>query len=102
MITYRGVLVNVLSFWYPSLEGKEVNVQALGTRLQQTRKRKVLSQEELAAAAGVPVVTISRIENGHAANPRPSTVRKLAAALGVEPGWLLFGDEVSDTGKAAA
>lgn len=65
----------------------------LGARLSQARKRKVLSQEELAEAAGVPVVTISRIENGHTGEPRPSTVRKLATALEVDPTWLIFGEE---------
>ncbi len=32
-------------------------------------------------------------------NPRPDTVRRLAGALGVDPAWLLFGDE---NPKAAA
>ena len=67
-------------------------MQTVATRLKGARLRRVLSQEDLAAAAGVPVVTISRIENGHA-QPRPSTVRKLAGALNVEPGWLLFGED---------
>ncbi len=66
-------------------------METVATRLKGARLRRVLSQEDLAAAAGVPVVTISRIENGHA-QPRPSTVRKLAGALNVEPGWLLFGE----------
>ena len=61
----------------------------------------VWSQEELATAAGVPVVTISRIETGWTEAPRPSTVRKLARALGVDPAWLLFGGE-SQEEKAAA
>ena len=67
-------------------------METVATRLKGARLRRVLSQEDLAAAAGVPVVTISRIENGHA-QPRPSTVRKLAGALNVEPGWLLFGED---------
>ncbi len=76
-------------------------MQTMGQRLAQARKRQVLSQEELATAAGVPVVTISRIETGHTEAPRPSTVRKLAGALGVGPAWLLFGEE-SQAGKLAA
>lgn len=74
----------------------------LGARLEQARKRKVWTQEELAAAAGVPVVTISRIENGHTEEPRPSTTRKLAVALGVDPAWLLFGEEAQPQLKTAA
>jgi len=61
-----------------------------------------MTQEELAAAAGVPVVTISRIENGHTGEPRPSTVRKLAKALGVDPTWLIFGAEDDQAEKRAA
>ncbi len=76
-------------------------MQTMGERLAQTRKRRVLSQEELATAAGVPVVTISRIETGYTEAPRPSTIRKLASALGVDPAWLLFGGE-SQSGKLAA
>lgn len=64
----------------------------LGARLKEARLRRVLTQSDLAAASGVPVVTISRIENGHVAeSPRQSTVRKLAGALDIEPEWLLFG-----------
>ncbi len=73
----------------------------MGQRLTQARKRKVWSQEELAVAAGVPVVTISRIENGHTTEPRPSTLRKLANALSVEPAWLVFGED-EDEGKLIA
>ncbi len=68
-------------------------MQTMGQRLEQARRQKVWTQEELATAAGVPVVTISRIENGHTEAPRPSTIRKLASALGVAPAWLLFGEE---------
>jgi transcriptional regulator with XRE-family HTH domain len=93
MITYCGVIVNHLSLLYAICVVKEAYVQTMGDRLEQARKRRVMSQEELATAAGVPVVTISRIENGHTEAPRPSTTRKLAAALGVEPAWLVFGEE---------
>ena len=93
MISDRVVLVKCLSLVYAHCKGKEVYVQTMGQRLAQARKRQVLSQEELATAAGVPVVTISRIENGHTEAPRPVTIRKLAAALDVAPAWLLFGDE---------
>lgn len=56
----------------------------MGVRLRQVRERLFVTQAELAERAGVTEATISRIENGlHA--PRFSTVRRLAAALGVEP-----------------
>jgi transcriptional regulator with XRE-family HTH domain len=58
------------------------------TRLRAIRERKALSQRELAAKAGVSPVTVARIETGQD-EPYPSTVRKLAAALGVEPAELM-------------
>ncbi len=75
---------------------------SLSERLKKVRERRVLTQEELAAAAGVPVVTISRIENGHTEEPRPSTVRKLAKPLGVDPTWLIFGEDDGQMEKWAA
>lgn len=65
-------------------------MDTVGNRLRHARERKVLTQAELATASGVGWLTILRIEHGQQ-QPRPSTIRKLAAALGVEPTWLLFG-----------
>jgi len=58
------------------------------TRLRQLRERRALTQEELAAKAGITRTALSRLESG-GADPRPSTVRKLAGALGVEPDALM-------------
>lgn len=58
------------------------------TRLRLVRERQALSQKELAAKAGVSPVTISRVENG-VDDPQPSTIRKLAKALGVKPADLM-------------
>jgi transcriptional regulator with XRE-family HTH domain len=57
------------------------------TRLKAIRERKALTQEELAAKAGINRVTLARIETG--AEPFPATIRKLAAALGVQPADLM-------------
>lgn len=53
-------------------------------RLKAVRLAKMLSQEELAEKAGVSRVAITRLETGMV-DARFKTVRKLAAALGVEP-----------------
>ncbi len=53
-------------------------------RLRVWRERKALSQRDLAQLAGVSQFSISKIETGNQ-NPRPSTLRKLAAALGLTP-----------------
>jgi transcriptional regulator with XRE-family HTH domain len=74
-------------------------MDTLGQRMKHERQRRVMTQGELAQAAGVALVTVNRLENDAIENPRPATVRKLAGALGVEPAWLLFGEE---EGKIAA
>lgn len=55
-------------------------------RLRQRRLRVSLSQRELAKASGVAASTIARIESG--AQAHPSTVRRLASALGCAPSGL--------------
>ena len=53
-------------------------------KLKRLREERVFSQRELARLAGLTHQTVWRIENGYP-KARPSTIRKLAAALGVEP-----------------
>lgn len=62
---------------------------SLPENLARFRKVRDLSQDELSAAAGVGVDTIARIERAERKTTRPSTLNKLAAALGVTPGVLL-------------
>lgn len=53
-------------------------------RLKEWRLRRAMAQRDLSAASGVGSATIARLERGqHLA--RPSTVRRLAEALGVRP-----------------
>ena len=71
--------------------------------LRETRLRRALTQAELAEKAGTTEATVNRLENGLQA-PRVSTLRKVAAALGVEPAdlidWEATGEEAR--GKLAA
>ena len=57
-------------------------------RLKEVRNSKFLSQEDLAEQSGVAASTIVRIEQGVVV-PNPSTLRKLATALGVDPSELV-------------
>ncbi len=68
-------------------------------RLRAVRERRALSQRELAELAGVSRVTVIRIESG-LDDPYPSTVRKLANALGVEPSDLMAAERHSRGSKA--
>lgn len=86
--------------WNLSLGGATDDMAGIGERLEETRKRRLLTQAELAHKAGVALITVTRLENSkNYVNPRADTVRRLANALDVDPAWLLFGDEDS---KAAA
>jgi len=67
----------------------------MALRLREIRQRKALSQQDLAERAGVGEATICRIEQGRV-RPRPSTLRKLAAALGIAP------EELTEDNKMAA
>ena len=64
----------------------EVDVE----QLKALRRKHVLTVRELADKAGVSKTTISNIENGQG-EAYPSTIRKLARALEVEPGELVRG-----------
>jgi transcriptional regulator with XRE-family HTH domain len=66
-------------------------VVKIGARLRELREERFLSHRELAQKAGVSPTTVLRIENDEGDTQR-RTVRKLAAALGVEPRELVSGD----------
>jgi transcriptional regulator with XRE-family HTH domain len=59
-------------------------------RLRELRLRKAFTQVDLAERSQVARTTIIRLEQGNP-NVNPSTLRKLARALGVKPAEL-FGD----------
>ncbi|WFB09838.1 helix-turn-helix domain-containing protein [Streptomyces sp. LX-29] len=52
-----------------------------GARLRDIRKRRGLSQRELAAAAGLSLSTIRTLEQGEHASPRMETAHRLAVVL---------------------
>ncbi len=62
------------------LLGMEIDVH----KLRELREDRALSMRELAGLAGMQHNTIYRIEAGQK-SVQPRTLRKLAAALGVEP-----------------
>jgi transcriptional regulator with XRE-family HTH domain len=63
--------------------------------LRSFRRRAIMSQEELAERSGVARDTISKLESGRR-KAYPTTIRKLAAGLDVEPQLLLGGVEYLD------
>jgi transcriptional regulator with XRE-family HTH domain len=59
-----------------------------GDKIKHLRDARALTQEELANKAGITVTALSRIERNQA-EPRATTRRKLAQALGVDPAELV-------------
>ncbi len=61
----------------------------LGQRIQEIRKRRGLTQRELAALAGVSVSLVRKLEQGEREDTRVETLRKLAEALHVPTSELI-------------
>ena len=71
-----------------------------GEKLRSLRLERFWPQQELADRAGMTEATVKRLAKGlHSA--RISTIRKLAAALSVEPAVLLADTDDGPMGKAA-
>ncbi|MDJ1133461.1 helix-turn-helix domain-containing protein [Streptomyces iconiensis] len=64
----------------------------IGSRLRELRKRRGMSQRELAKAAGVSLSTVRRLEQGDPGGTRMETARALASALRVATTSLLHRD----------
>ena len=62
--------------------------------LERHRRNRGLSQRALAEQSGVSPATIYELETGRRPDPRPSTLAKIADALGVEVQDLLSDEEV--------
>src|SRR5215204_6452688 len=81
LVIYCDCLYNLrMRYGVCTTPNMEVNVE----RLRTLRVEHVLTLRELAEEAGVSKDTIWRLENGHS-EAHPSTIRKLARALGVQP-----------------
>ena len=60
----------------------------VGDKIKHLRDARALTQGELAKKVGITVTALSRIERNQA-EPRATTRRKLAQALGVDPAELV-------------
>jgi predicted transcriptional regulator len=69
-----------------------LRMRFLGEEMKRLRNERFLSQRDLARKAGVSPTTIMHLETGESVDPRLSTVRKVAEALGVDPNSLVDRD----------
>lgn len=87
-----------------------VTTTSLGQRITKARKRRRMSQDQLATASGVYIGTIRKLEQGQRASARLDTVSALASALdvpmadllGVHPGLAAGGQEADVASVRAA
>ena len=69
--------------------------QQFGDRLRMLRRRRGMTQGDLARALGCTVQTVVRYEGLRIEEVRPAKLKAIAGALGVEP-WELTGEEPVD------
>lgn len=77
-------------------EGMSANV---GDRLREVRKRRGLTQRELAARAGVSLSLVRKLEQGERTDTRLETMRRFAVALAVPTTRLLARPSSGDDGE---
>ena len=65
---------------------------ALGTRIRERRRALGLSLVRLAAMTDLSHPFLSQVERGHA-RPSVTSLQRIAAALGVDAGWLFTVDD---------
>src|SRR5262245_31030567 len=72
-----------------------LDAKTLGEAIADVRKRRGLTQREVAEAAGLTINYVSLVENGARA-PSQEGLNSLATALGVPAGWITFLAESPD------
>jgi transcriptional regulator with XRE-family HTH domain len=78
------------------------DMKTFGERVSDARKRKGLSQDQIAQAAGVSRSAIAQWETGRVENVDARALRGAARALGVSVDWLLDGEAVGAAQEEAA
>lgn len=68
-------------------------VTGIGSSLREIRKRRGLTQRELAAASGVSLSLIRKLEQGEITDTRMETAHTLASTLRVPTSYLLERDD---------
>ena len=64
---------------------------SVGDRIQWLRKKKGLSQVQLAKAVGISGPSVSNLETGVSKMPASTTLLRLAAVLEANPDWIISG-----------
>lgn len=73
------------------MSAKTPKTSELGKRFVAARESSGLSHKEVSKRSGVAVSLLTDIAVG-SRMPRVDSMEKVAAALGVSPGWLVYGE----------
>lgn len=71
-------------------DGSKTESNEVGERVRELRRGRSLTLRELSQRSGVSTDALVKLEHG-ARPSRPTTIRKVAEALGVDPAYLLEG-----------
>lgn len=74
-----------------SRRDKRAEMEEVGGRLEYCLRQSQMSKAALSRHSGVRAEAIGRLARGERL-PENATLRAIAEALGVPPGWLVFGD----------
>lgn len=80
-----------------SYMNKPYSIKEIGNRIRLRRDHIGLSREDLAQLAGISVRQLADIELGHT-NMNVKSLVKLVEVLGVSADFILFGQEVEESG----
>jgi transcriptional regulator with XRE-family HTH domain len=96
-----SIFPNLLTFLHLFMEGREWIVdlkEMIGSRIQEIRNKKGLTQDQLSEKVGISSKYLSSIERGKE-NPTLKTILKLARSLDVKPDEFFTHLEIEDPAK---
>lgn len=70
-----------------------MTTETFGERLRRLREARGLRKTVLARQVGLTEAAIRQLESGRTSDARLADGVRIAAVLGVEPGYLAFGDD---------
>ena len=100
-VSDSSIFLNLLTFLRLFVEGREKIVdlkEMIGSRIQEIRNKKGITQDQLSEKVGISSKYLSSIERGKE-NPTLNTILKLAQSLEVKPDHFFIHLEIEDPGK---
>jgi transcriptional regulator with XRE-family HTH domain len=72
---------------------EESRGQAIGRRIRAIREEKMFSRRDIAERSGLSRAGLIKLEDGRVDQPRRTTLEKIARVLGVQPDYLILGEQ---------